>query len=425
MNLLSIGGSDPSSGSGIQGDIRAAASMGAYCMGAVSAITVQGTSGFWGVEPVRPGTVARQVRAVLDDFEVGAVKVGMVCAGAPEAIRGALEGVGAPVVLDPAVTSTTGGELMPPGVVAEYARHLVPIAAAVTPNAGEAAALSGMPGAAPAEAARAILGMGAGAVVVTGAASDGATVSDLAVWGGSERLVPGPRAGGANRGSGGFHSVVLALALGGGLGVEEAAVRARSESLRAVSNSGAVGSGLPVVGAGAAGAAGSLLAGGIEALGRLEGVHRLIPECQTNFVCADGVPGSAADVVGIRGRIVRTGRQITVAGGLEYGGSKHVATALVAMCSKFPGARSAINVRYSEGVVGRIRGAGMSAVPYDRGSEPAGAGSSVGWGTTEAARGTDVMPDAVFHTGAHGKEPMVIIFGTSPADVVEKVSRIL
>src|SRR6056297_1064820 len=139
---LSVAGSDPSGGAGIQADLKTFAALGVYGMAALTALTAQNTRGVGGVETVSPGFVAHQIRAVREDVRVDAVKLGMMAtAEIAEAVAGALEGIAAPVVLDPVMVAKGGAPLLADAAVAAVRDRLLPIAAAVTPNLPEAARL--------------------------------------------------------------------------------------------------------------------------------------------------------------------------------------------------------------------------------------------------------------------------------------------
>ena len=144
-------------------------------------------------------------------------------------------------------------------------------------------------------------------------------------------------------------------------------------------------------------------------------------------------PKSRKDVLGISGRIVRAGEKVIVAGSLSYGGSKHVADALLAVNKKFPQIRSAVNLRYQDAIISKINQTELTVSSYDRMQEPNDVKShksTIQWGINNAIRdleekGTRQVPDVVFHRGDFGKEPMVIIFGDTPKNVLEKLSKIL
>lgn len=469
MNLLSIGGSDPSSGAGIQGDIRTFGAHGAYGLSVVTAVTSQNTSSFAGAEPVSQKMLESQLDAVLSDFEVSGAAVGMIYTSrAVRAVsRRLAELAGSvPIVADPVVESTTGGVLMRQPALRDYARRIIPLATATTPNvqearllldcAGGASSASGATKGARGARTRAahpesggaadaydrlalqmIHELGAGSAVVTGIKSGNHYYDVVATRDARGRARTRRLRGRAlpyeTHGGGCAFAASLLCGLASGMPVTESARDAKKFVTRLMRNATGAGRGAGIAGdvhgqdgRGMSGAA-SALAGAITEFTRIRGIYMHIPECQTNFAHSETAsPRSTRDVLGIRGRIVRTGRRVAVAGDIARGGSKHVAAALVAASGRFPRIRSAVNIRYDEGTIGRITGSGMTVARYDRSLEPAGTkagGSSVRWGVSEAVRDAESAPDAVCHDGDHGKEPMIIIFGESPDDVLAKVRQ--
>ena len=144
-NVLSIAGSDPSGGAGIQADLKAIAANGGYGMAALTALTAQNTRGVFGVHPVPPDFLHAQIAAVFDDIRVDAVKIGML--GTPDLVRvvaEALDGRVLPVVLDPVMVAKGGDRLLAAEAVAALRDLLLPMATVVTPNLPEAADLLGV-----------------------------------------------------------------------------------------------------------------------------------------------------------------------------------------------------------------------------------------------------------------------------------------
>jgi hydroxymethylpyrimidine/phosphomethylpyrimidine kinase len=146
-NVLSIAGSDPSGGAGIQADIKAISARGCFAMAALTALTAQNTQGVSAVRPLDPGFVEEQIRMVFADIRVDAVKIGMIAsAEIAEAVARALEPHrGIPVVLDPVMIAKGGAALLEPVAVAVLKDRLLPLATLLTPNLPEAAALLGEP----------------------------------------------------------------------------------------------------------------------------------------------------------------------------------------------------------------------------------------------------------------------------------------
>ena len=244
--VLSIAGSDSGGGAGIQADLKAFARCGVHGMTAITAITAQNTVGVRAVEAVAPETIVAQVRAVAEDIGVDAVKIGMLgTAATVDAVVEALGFLGdAPVVIDPVMVAESGAALLDEEARRALVERLLPLTAVATPNIPEARELTGLgEGATQGELARAILGLGPRAAVVTGGHSE--ELVDLFFDGEREVEIPGERhPDGAAHGSGCTHSSALAAFLAHGEEPLEAARRAR------VVASEAVGAGLRGIGAG-------------------------------------------------------------------------------------------------------------------------------------------------------------------------------
>lgn len=140
---LTIAGSDPSGGAGIQADLKTFSALGVYGAAAITALTAQNTRAVTAVANLDPCFVAAQIEAVLDDLHVDAIKVGMLSQVAiVEAVAEVLSRWPAiPVVLDPVMVSKSGAVLLSPDAVAAVRKLLLPRAALITPNIPEAAVL--------------------------------------------------------------------------------------------------------------------------------------------------------------------------------------------------------------------------------------------------------------------------------------------
>lgn len=144
--VLSIAGSDPIGGAGLQADIKTITAHGMYAMTAVTAVTVQNTTGVFGVADMSPDIVARQIDAVFDDIRPDSVKIGMISNGdIASAIAAKLvERSASHIVLDPVMVATSKGRLIDPGAIEYLTKCLIPTASIVTPNIPEAEVLSGI-----------------------------------------------------------------------------------------------------------------------------------------------------------------------------------------------------------------------------------------------------------------------------------------
>ncbi len=234
--VLSIAGSDPSGGAGIQADLKAIAANDGYGMAAITALTVQNTQGVRDVHLVPPAFVAEQIRAVFDDVQVDAVKIGMI---ATAAIAASIADVLAacapcPIVLDPVMVAKSGHRLLDEDAVQTVRTRLLPLATVITPNLPEAAVLANRAepstdGEMP-ELAAALQGLGAKAVLLKGGHLTGPSSPDLLrLSDGSTLTLPAERLATRNtHGTGCTLSATLATWLGHGYTLEGAAKAAKA-----------------------------------------------------------------------------------------------------------------------------------------------------------------------------------------------------
>lgn len=182
---LTIAGSDPSGGAGIQADLKTFAALGVHGAAVLAALTAQNTHEVRGVHAVPPSFIAAQIEAVFDDLEVAATKVGML--GGAAAIGAVAERLRARaarnIVLDPVMVSKSGARLLEPDAIGVLTSALVPLARVLTPNLPEAAVLLACDEASvlgnPRRACEGLLALGCSAVVLKGGHSGGSASNDL------------------------------------------------------------------------------------------------------------------------------------------------------------------------------------------------------------------------------------------------------
>jgi len=157
-NVLTIAGSDPSGGAGIQADLKTFSAHGTYATSVITALTAQNTCGVTGVHPVPVDFIAAQLDTLLDDVTIDAVKIGMVADREVAAtIRERLERRRPRwIVLDPVMVAKSGDLLVDDAGIRAVRDILVPLADLITPNLPEAAVLLGEPGATSADAMEAL-----------------------------------------------------------------------------------------------------------------------------------------------------------------------------------------------------------------------------------------------------------------------------
>ncbi|SOE18539.1 hydroxymethylpyrimidine kinase /phosphomethylpyrimidine kinase [Hoeflea halophila] len=234
-NVLSIAGSDPSGGAGIQADIKAISANGAYAMAAITALTAQNTQGVSAVHLVPPAFVGEQIEAVFADIRVDAIKVGMIAtAEIAEAVAGALRKHRAvPVVLDPVMIAKGGAPLLADDAVATVRDQLLPLATLLTPNLPEAAHLLGLPMAENrddmAAQARALRALGPRTVLLKGGHLESTDSPDILVTGGEDHWFEAPRTATKNtHGTGCTLSAALAAQIARGLSLPDAVTAAKA-----------------------------------------------------------------------------------------------------------------------------------------------------------------------------------------------------
>jgi hydroxymethylpyrimidine/phosphomethylpyrimidine kinase len=143
--ILSIAGSDPSGGAGIQADLKTISSLGVYGCAAISALTVQNTKGVYRVEPVDPEMVRAQIDKVLEDMPVSHIKTGMIGSGAvAKAIGESLISFKGVLICDPVLKASSGHDLLPPAEIETLLHNLVSKSTALTPNLDELKTLTGL-----------------------------------------------------------------------------------------------------------------------------------------------------------------------------------------------------------------------------------------------------------------------------------------
>ena len=145
--ILSIAGSDPSGGAGIQADLKTFATLGVYGAAAVTCLTVQNTSGVFASHPIEPETVKAQAAFVLADLEISHIKLGMLGnGGIVRAVGEVLDSYTGEVICDPILRASSGLTLLEDAALADFRREIIARATVLTPNFREFQALTGSSG---------------------------------------------------------------------------------------------------------------------------------------------------------------------------------------------------------------------------------------------------------------------------------------
>jgi len=251
-NILSIAGSDPSGGAGIQADLKTIAACGGYGMAAITALTAQNTQEVSGVHMPPAEFLRAQLVAIFEDIQVDAVKIGMAGDAQTIAVIADMLEQYKPkhIVLDPVMVATSGDVLLQDAAVKALKNNLIPMAHVLTPNLPEAQILCGMSAAREmSDLSDALMGLGARAVFLKGGHGGGAESNDLFLSADESEIMKAARIETNNtHGTGCTLSSAIATYLAQGQNVINACRKAKAYVHRAI----AAADGLGVGGAGGA-----------------------------------------------------------------------------------------------------------------------------------------------------------------------------
>ncbi len=246
LAALSIAGSDSCAGAGLQADLKTFSALGVYGATVATAITAQNTLGVSAVHLVPAHIIAAQIDAVFSDLAIGAVKTGML--GGEDAIEAVAAGLerwaqAIPIVVDPVMISTTGSRLLEKSAERALAERLFPLAALITPNLDEAAALLDLAVAQNTEEvkdqAQRLLAFGPSAVLIKGGHGAGLDATDIFFDGAAFRSYSAPRIATRNtHGTGCTLSSAIAAFLVKGLPLEGAVAEAKAYVHEALKHAG-------------------------------------------------------------------------------------------------------------------------------------------------------------------------------------------
>ncbi|NBJ06687.1 bifunctional hydroxymethylpyrimidine kinase/phosphomethylpyrimidine kinase [Duncaniella freteri] len=170
--VLSIAGSDPSGGAGIQADIKTISALGCYAMTAITSLTAQNTTGVRSIMPSTGAIVADQIDMIMEDIPPMAIKTGMLCnLNVASTVADKLEQYRPDnIVVDPVMISTSGSKLLDDEAIDLIVKRIFPLSTIITPNKSEARVLTGETD--PDRQAKILMGMGCRNVLLKGGDSD-------------------------------------------------------------------------------------------------------------------------------------------------------------------------------------------------------------------------------------------------------------
>ena len=247
IKVLSIAGSDPSGGAGIQADLKTFQALGAYGMAVPAALTAQNSRGVAGTYPVPPRTFTEQLDFLLFDVRPDAIKTGMLLTkpSVTTVAKAVRKYRIKSLIVDPVIRSTSGRTLLNPDAVKSLKKELFPLALMVTPNIPEAEVLTGVTirtNEDQREAAEKLLDLGPRYILIKGGHRQGLAVDTL--YGGKTvHRFSTERQEGEFHGTGCVLSSALAVFIAQGLAVEKAVEKAKQFVERMLKKAECVGKG--------------------------------------------------------------------------------------------------------------------------------------------------------------------------------------
>ncbi len=439
-SVLSIAGSDSSSGAGIQADLKTLSSLGTYGCSAITAITVQNTKNIFEVFPIPSEIVIRQINSVLNDIRIDAIKIGMVYDGIIiNKIFKILNNTKIPIIVDPIFTSTSGKNLIKYEAIKALTKKILPIATIITPNINEATQLSGIDIKNKEDLVKSLTKMkklGPKNVIVKGGhllsehSIDTLIDDKLNIIEFSNSRISIPE----NHGSGCNFSAALSAYISQGYEIPIACKLANEFINSVLKNLLYIGKGYPVTDTALTTSSSAFkfhvieeLSIAINELEAITDVGKLIPETQSNFAYAIPNATSIKEVAGIKGRIVRIDQKVKASSCIEFGATQHIASAVISYMNINPLMRAGFNIKYDKKIIELLQSF-MKVSEYDRRLEPQKLkekeGYTIQWGVKKAIL-KDKEVRGIYHKGDIGKEPMIILFGHNPAEIVEYLRKLI
>lgn len=430
--VATIGGSDSAGGAGIQADVKAFHTAGIHGACVLTCITAQNTQGVRAIYPLPPDTIKEQIKALKEDFDIGAAKTGMVFTEeAARVVSREMRGV--PLVVDPVFVSTTGHSLSSETFKDGLTHHLIPSSFLLTPNIPEAELLceTTIQNSTDAhEACTMLRDMGAQNVLLKGGHMKG-DATDFLLTDTRFYSFTLPRLKKETHGSGCTLSAFIAAFLVKEHPLVEAVKKAKRYTWASLFNAVHPGKGvstmfhattpLPLLNGEKTDIWVSLQTALHELLSFIPPAY--IPEVGMNFAYALPAATTLPDVCAVEGRIVRAGSHAVQVGDCAFGASQHIASIVLTCMNTDPSKRAAVNIAYTPHVIALCRKLGFTTGSFNRDDERPGS-STMEWGTHHVIDTLGYIPDVIWDKGGQGKEAMIRIIGHNPDEVLHKLKQL-
>ncbi len=439
---LSIAGSDSSGGAGIQADIKTFSALGLYCSTVITVLTAQNTETITKILVTPPDFFKDQLHSTLDDIKPDVIKIGVLYEKTIiDILYSIISSFKIPIVLDPILISGTKIKLLKDDNFEDFVKKIIPLSLVITPNIYEAERLSGIKISSEEdqiESAHKIMNLGAKNVIIKGGSmkEDKSKVLDILLENNNNitkifnqriKMVD-------THGTGCNFSSALASFLGKEYSIKDSFTLTNNYIKNGLYNVDKIGKGIGVTNPLHKIYENSVkyeilneLNIHIRLLEDSKNFYKLIPETSTNFVYCLENPKTWIDVAGVLGRLTKLRNKIRSPNIVEFGASIHVANAIIVANQYNKLHRAAINIKNSCRIIDICK-RNFVCSSYSRKDEDLEnksiEGQSIKWGIKHAL---DKMPNAeiISHQGDQGKEPMIIILGENPHEIVKKIEIIL
>ncbi|MEM2851037.1 MAG: bifunctional hydroxymethylpyrimidine kinase/phosphomethylpyrimidine kinase [Candidatus Bathyarchaeia archaeon] len=432
---LTIAGSDSGGGAGIEADLKTFATLQVYGTCAITAITAQDTREVHAIFPIPADLVKKQVETIFADFQVNALKTGMLYT--QENVHVVADLIGKSrlkPVIDTVFAAGSGKNLILDDALDALIHRLIPKALVITPNIPEAEVITGIKINTVEDmkdAAARIAKLGPKAVVIKGGHLKGRIVTDIFFFKNKFQSYSRPRIEVKAHGSGCAFSAAITAYLAKKLGVPQAVALAEQFIENALTSHLKVGKGRPSVNPLA------ILYNEAEKFRVIEETSTAvriiedhpeftphIPEVGMQVAMALPFATSPQEVAAIEGRIIRFANRPKAVGGIKFGASSHIARVILTAMRYNPNFRAAMNIRYAPELIDAFKKLNFNISSFDRALEKPEVklveGGTLVWGIEQAIRMAKEMPNVIFDLGEIGKEPMIRVLGKTATEVVLK-----
>lgn len=434
MRVLTIAGSDPIAGAGIQADLKTFHAFDVYCASVITSITIQNTVGVTERIDLPSEDVQKQIEIILSDITIDAVKIGMLPKKETSVIVKKYIKDFEYVVFDPIVISKNGYRMMDADTIDYIKSKFIKDLFLITPNTTEAEILTDEKISSEEDmkkACRILYEKGAKNVLITGGDLN---QMDMLYDGKNFFKYGSKKIKKTVHGTGCAFSSAIAANLAKGKGLNKSVEIAKRYITESIQHSIRIGNGYRVIDHFYNLKKESERHYAIQELKEAysvlekENIYELIPEVRSNLVFALKNADSPGDIAGFPGRIMKINKKIGTIGPPEFGVSKHMANLILKVMEYNGEMRSVMNIKYSKRIIDICKQLNYHVFFIDRKKEPKlikkKEGKSLKWEIEEVFKKTGRVPDILYDMGDIGKEPMIRVFGKTPKDVIGKVIQL-